>query len=365
MKEAIEIVMINERNFKPTNNDIDFFALSDATLALLHTFLFVAHKPPSNIECKKDFTSILQRVHTDLVGNNAHYKHESVSDSFIGQRVVTVKILLDDSREMTYLLTPDMYQQCVDIMQHVLKPPNTHQMDVANYRTRFDMNLIGGIENDSIKCMKDDSFGGEIPRMISSQTDFLSDVTVEDETSTFFSGFGNLLFGQPGIVAVEVPQNDSTLQTIYFTPHMYNNFSDIMRRRIPLVLATSGERISEINSVMDLFSYNWFRGDIPISTRSLIWDFRRENNSTEIDENVSADISTDESTFPTISSESANDISLNDSISSIISSTETGSTNSSFNYSSSTESDSNYFEAMSQNILDAKLVSLYKNGNAN
>lgn len=66
--------------------------------------------------------------------------------------------------------------------------------------------------------------------------------------------------------------------------------------------------MSEINSVMELFSDNWFRGETPISRKSLIWDFRLGNNLDDFDgRDASSEGLTNDSTISANSSLDADD----------------------------------------------------------
>lgn len=94
--------------------------------------------------------------------------------------------------------------------------------------------------------------------------------------------FANLtIHRQQQIITVEIEPNDNQKTTLLFSAEMWSNLNVILSKKIARIMRAAGDRLGEMNSLMPLFSSNWFRGEIPIDRTSLIWNFTE--NSGDID----------------------------------------------------------------------------------
>lgn len=158
------------------------------------------------------------------------------------------------------------------------------------------------------------------------------------------------------IVAVEVPESYEKTTTLFFTNFMWQNMNNIMRHRTGTILAAVGDRISEINCSMDLFSNKWFRGKSPISIQSMIWDFKNHSNDGDVCQTDSTE--TDTLVATSVSPNSTENESLQDTLNDSLNATSC-SLNSQTNDETGTEY-SNFYETLSDEVLNANLIALYQ-----
>lgn len=187
-----------------------------------------------------------------------------------------------------------------------------------------------------------------------------SDLAKHSIDSISFENWPN----QHGIVAVELMQNEWEKETIFFTDEMWCHFNDIMRNKWGRLLRAAGDHISDINSVAELFSNKWFRGERPIKRTSLIWGFTKDSSiesvgiessiaSLKESDNGSVRDSSNDSTFYESSFKS-------DDTSSVESRCETSVESIDVTCVEESSDSLNYFETLSPTALDAQLISLYK-----
>lgn len=278
--------------------------------------------------------TILQR------SNITHNNNYNWLDSFAGKNMVTIEVILSDSQNTTYFITTEIFQRFCDVLQHEIRRVSSATDD------RMNINAIGDLltcEKNAISLPCFGSASQDIgDNLISIKNNSIGDESCDTGLSAR-SLVSNKSLIEQSVVALELLQNDAT-NTLYFTKNMWENFEDIMNRKIARILATASQmdRISEINSVMDLFSENWFRGESPISRKSLIWDFRCANNSDDLDESSSSDGLTNDSTVSAESSLDPDD----------------------FETTVSTSTDSDNFDfSVDDDWLDFQLKKLYKADN--
>lgn len=257
---------------------------------------------------------MLQRSNINSYENVANNNNDNWLDSFAGKNMAKIEVILSDSQKTTYFITTEILQRFCDVMQNEIGRVSNDRMNMNAIAEPF------ACGKDAIlsSCLESASQGIR-NNMISIENILIGDESskvvelentipyVDTDLSALSLVRENSLVEQ-SVVAVELLQNDA-MKTLFFTKDMWHNFRDIMNRKIGRILATASrtDRMSEINSVMELFSDNWFRGETPISRKSLIWDFRLGNNLDDFDGSASSEGLTNDSTISANSSLDADD----------------------------------------------------------
>lgn len=216
-----------------------------------------------------------------------------------------------DAAKTTFLIADEMFYQLLNAMNIQIVVPKhneDHNAMVTSIGTiemhindllRFGMNLsnnntnpekmsiisTGDTFNQSVTkhnypipmILSNDEIGTNSDFVVPSQIEALPDII------TF-------CLERDDIVEIEVPHNGE-IKTMVFHNEMWWNLSKIMMTKIGRLLKTAGDRIDEIDSIASLFSDRWFRGSVPISKYSLIWDFRKETNEKSAINNGDTDTS--------------------------------------------------------------------------
>lgn len=301
------------------DDDINFHLLSDRTLSLLYSFAFMGESPSDKADYLKPTIHSSTNALVPLVDVEKAHKRSPVTSTEIDSLTQHIsKIFLNENHQIkvklgakdgviaiemhqgtsdapktTFLFNPEvflhsfftMFNQTVPVQQSsqpigkasvsqlitqhdnsALEPKIFSTEEICRFMNYIVRNQIGRIQHASSPLCETNR--SQLVEMGSSAFEYFHDVSDDNQQVQLSSNIHD------GIVEIELLQG-----SIRFTEDMWFNLANIMRNKFARVLQAAGDRIGEIDSVVSLFSDQWFRGSLPVSKYSLVWDFRNSVNT--------------------------------------------------------------------------------------